>query len=154
MGGEIYHVINRANGRLKIFHNDKDYQAFEALLVEIKELFDIDILAYVVMPNHWHLLLRPKQDGDLSRALQWLGTTHTRRVHAHTKTIGGGHLYQGRYKSFLVQGDKHFLTVLKYIERNPVRAKLAPTVQQWKWGSTYRRVVAPPQRPCTYCSFS
>ena len=108
----------------------------------MKELFAIGILAYVIMPNHWHMLLNPKNDGDLSRAMQWLGTTHTRRVHAQTKTIGAGHLYQGRYKSFLVQGDKYFLTVLKYIERNPVRAKLVKAAEQWKWGSTYRRSIS------------
>ena len=142
VGGEIYHVINRANGRIKIFNSEQEYKDFEFLLIEMKELFTIDIFAYVLMPNHWHVLLRPKKDGDLSRAMQWLGTTHTRRVHARTKTIGGGHLYQGRYKSFLVQGDKHVLVVLKYIERNPVRAKLVKAAERWKWGSMYRRSIS------------
>lgn len=98
------------------------------------------ILAYVIMPNHWQLLLYPKNDKDLSKALQWLGTSHARRHHTRKGTIGGGHLYQGRYKSFLVQEDYHFLTVLKYIERNPVRAKLSTKPELWRWGSAYRRV--------------
>jgi putative transposase len=106
----------------------------------MREQFDMRILAYVLMPNHWHLLLHPQDDGDLSRSLAWLGTTHTRRYHAQTETIGGGHLYQGRYKSFLVQNDTHLLTVLKYIERNPVRAKLKRRVEEWRWGSAYRRI--------------
>ena len=98
------------------------------------------ILSYVIMPNHWNLLLYPKNDGDLSRSLGWLGTAHTRRYHTQTGTIGGGHLYQGRYKSFLVENDTHLLTVLKYIERNPVRAHLSKRPEHWQWGSAYRRI--------------
>lgn len=140
VGNEVYHVINRANGRLKIFEEDWMYQDFEYLLNEMKEQYEMRILAYALMPNHWHLLLYPKEDGDLSESMRWLGTAHTRRYHAQTGTIGGGHLYQGRYKSFIVETDIHFLTVLKYIERNPVRARLSKKAESWKWGSAYRRV--------------
>jgi len=139
VGGEIYHVINRANGRLKIFESQAMYAEFESLLKEIKYLFEIDILAFVIMPNHWHLLVRPKEDGDLAKAMHWLTSTHTRRFHTKTGTIGAGHLYQGRYKSFLVQDDIHLLTVLKYIERNAVRARLCSKAEGWKWGSAYHR---------------
>ncbi|MDP3645820.1 MAG: transposase [bacterium] len=140
IGDLVYHVINRSNGRLTIFENKEQYQDFEYLLTEMKELYDMQILAYVIMPNHWHLLLQPKNDGDLSMSMSWLGTTHTRRYHCQTGTIGGGHLYQGRYKSFLVQDDTHLLTVLKYIERNPVRAKIKKHPEDWLWGSAYRRI--------------
>lgn len=140
LGDYVYHVINRSNGRTRIFHTSADYQDFEYLLNEIKETYDMRILAYVIMPNHWHLLLYPKKDGDLSMTLQWLGTAHARRHHTRKGTIGGGHLYQGRYKSFLVEEDHHLLTVLKYIERNPVRARLTKKPESWKWGSAYRRV--------------
>ncbi len=140
LGDYVYHVINRSNGRAKIFHTDTDYEDFEYLLNEIKEDFEMRILAYVIMPNHWHLLLYPKKDGDLSKALQWLGTSHARRHHTRKGTIGGGHLYQGRYKSFLVQNDSHLLTVLKYIERNPVRAQLSEKAAVWRWGSAFRRI--------------
>ena len=102
------------------------------------------ILAYTIMPNHWHLLLHPHNDGDLSKAMQWLGTSHARRHHARKETIGGGHLYQGRYKSFLVEDDWHLLTIFKYIERNPVRAKLVERPEQWRWGSVYRRLNGTP----------
>ncbi len=139
LGGYIYHIINRSNGRARIFHNNADYSDFEYLLNEIRETFDMRILAYVIMPNHWHLLLYPREDGDLKRSLQWLGTAHARRHHARKGTIGGGHLYQGRYKAFLIQEDHHLLTVLKYIERNPVRAKLKKAPHEWRWGSAYRR---------------
>lgn len=139
VGGQTYHVINRANARARIFHNDKDYADFEYLLKEMKETYDLAILAYTIMPNHWHLLLHSKQDGDLAKALQWLTTSHARRHHTRKGTIGSGHLYQGRYKSFPIKNDRHMLTVLKYIERNAVRAKLCTRVESWKWGSAYRR---------------
>jgi|SRR3989344_4330849 len=145
IGDVPYHVINRANGRHTIFHNAGDYQDFEYLLNEIRETYDMRILAYVIMPNHWHLLLYPKNDGDLSKALQWLGTSHARRHHTRKGTIGGGHLYQGRYKSFPIEKDSHLLTVLKYIERNPTRARLSPTPEAWKWGSAFRRSCGTPQ---------
>ena len=140
VGDVVYHVINRANARARIFHDATDYQDFEYLLSEMKETFDMRILAYVIMPNHWHLLLHPMNDGDMSKALHWLGTSHVRRHHTRKETIGNGHLYQGRYKSFPVQEDLHFLTVLKYIERNPVRAKLVSKAEDWKWGSAHRRI--------------
>lgn len=140
IGDSVYHVINRANNRLVIFESAAQYRGFEASLEEATERFGIRILAYAVMPNHWHLLLHPRNDGDLSRCMQWLGNTHTRRFHAETRTIGAGHLYQGRYKSFLVEDDAHLLTVLKYIERNPVRAGLSEKAEEWRWGSAYRRI--------------
>ena len=136
----VYHVLNRANARAQIFHSDIDYRDFEYLLNEMQETFLVRILAYVIMPNHWHMLLHPTVDGTLSKAMQWLGTSHVRRHHSRYDTIGGGHIYQGRYKSFLVEDDVHLLTVLKYIERNPVRANLAKTPDVWRWGSAYRRL--------------
>ena len=146
VGNYVYHVINRANGRATMFHCDKDYNDFEYLLNEIRETFDMRILAYVVMPNHWHLLLYPRKDGDLARALHWLTTSHVRRHHTRNKTIGHGHLYQGSYKSFLIQDDAHLLTVLKYIERNAVCAKLCDSAQEWRWGSAHHRINATKQR--------
>lgn len=140
VGNEIYHVINRANGRHKIFNTKTDYQIFEKLLLETKELGDMRILAYIVMPNHWHIVLYPKKDGDLGTFMHRLTNAHTRKVHALTKTNGSGHLYQGRYKSFLVENDNHLLAVIKYVERNAVRAKLVRQCENWQWGSARRRM--------------
>ncbi len=140
IGNQIYHVINRANGRHTIFHKPEHYRHFESLLEEAEERFSMRILAYILMPNHWHLLLYPQKDGEVSTFMQWLTLTHTHQYHAKTKTIGYGHLYQGRYKSFLVEKDSYLLTLIKYIERNPVRARLSKTVEAWQWGSGYRRV--------------
>ncbi len=140
VGGELYHVINRANGRLQIFDTKSDYLLFEELLREAKALTDIRILAYVVMPNHWHLILHPKNDGDLGLFMHRLTNAHTRQVHVRTKTIGSGHLYQGRYKSFIVDTDTYLLTLIKYVERNPVRAQLTRQCEDWQWGSAWRRI--------------
>ena len=140
VGGEIYHVINRANGRLQIFNSDEDYRLFEQLLLETKEVTDMRILAYELMPNHWHLVLYPRNDGDLATFMHKLSNAHTRKVHALTNTNGSGHLYQGRYKSFLVDSDNYLLSVVKYVERNAVRAKLVQRCENWRWGSAWLRV--------------
>lgn len=140
VGNEVYHVINRSNGRYRIFNTKQEYQIFERLLFETKELLDMRILAYIVMPNHWHLVLYPKNDVDLGVFMHRLTNAHTRKVHALTKTNGAGHLYQGRYKSFLVDTDNYLLTLIKYVERNAVRAKLAYLCELWQWGSAWRRI--------------
>ncbi|MEK7113541.1 MAG: transposase [Patescibacteria group bacterium] len=139
VGNEIYHIINRANGRLKIFNKDEDFQLFEQLLYDTKELFDMRILAYCLMPNHFHLVLYPKNDGDMGKFMHRLSNSHTRKVHAITNTNGSGHLYQGRYKSFLVDKENYIIAVIKYVERNSVRAKLTRLCQNWQWGSAWRR---------------
>lgn len=140
VGGEIYHVINRANGRLQIFNNDEDYQLFEQILLETKELFGMRIFAYELMPNHWHLVLHPKNDGDLGKFMHRLSNAHTRKVHARTSTNGSGHLYQGRYKSFLVDSENYLMAIIKYVERNAVRAKLVSHCEDWQWGSAWRHI--------------
>lgn len=135
-----YHVINRAIGRLKIFKTDKDYQRFIDILGEVKEKIGTQILAFTIMPNHWHLVLFPKHEGDMQKFMHFLTNAHTRHVHTQTKTIGTGPLYQGRYKSFIVGTDTHLLSVIKYVERNPVRAGLVKRVEEWRWGSAWIRL--------------
>src|SRR3954453_12042663 len=105
VGGLIYHVLNRANGRRQLFDKPADYAAFERVLAEAQAEHPVPLLAYCVMPNHWHLVLAPQRDGDLSRFVGWLPLTHTQRWHAHRHTTGTGHIYQGRFKSFPVEGD-------------------------------------------------
>jgi len=146
VGDEVYHVINRANGRLQIFNTNEEYQLFEKLLLETQEVTDMRILAYELMPNHWHLVLYPRNDGDLGLFLHRLSNAHTRKVHARTNTNGSGHLYQGRYKSFLVDSENYLLAVIKYVERNAVRAKLVRLCEDWRWGSAWRRVHGTPQQ--------
>ena len=114
------------------------------------------------MPNHWHLVLWPRRDGDLSEFMRWLTVTHTQRWHAAHGTAGSGHVYQGRFKSFPVQrarppahrramgvleGGDPVLSVLRYVERNPVRAGLVRRAAAWRWGSAAARA-RPPDEPC------
>jgi putative transposase len=134
-GGWVFHVLNRGNARMGVFERDSDYQAFEALLRETCERFTLRLLAYCLMPNHWHLVLCPREDGDLGRFMQRLTTTHVRRWHLYRHTEGTGHLYQGLYKSFPIQRDEHFLTVCRYVERNPLRANLVARADDWPWSS-------------------
>ena len=140
VGNQVYHIVNRANARRTIFNNPDEYVHFEILLKRAVEKFNMRLLAYALMPNHWHLLVYPRGDGDVSLFMQWLTLTHTQQYHVWKQTTGHGHIYQGRYKSFLVEKDAYLHTVIKYIERNPVRAKLVRKVEAWKWGSGYRRL--------------
>lgn len=135
----VYHVINRANNRREIFQSDSDYKMFEELLEDLVVIRDMRIIAYCIMPNHWHLILHPKTDGHLSSSMHWLTTTHSRRWLASRKSEDGGHVYQGRYKSFLVEEDAYLLQVIRYVERNPVRAKLALGAADWKYSSFHER---------------
>lgn len=137
-GGWVYHILNRANARLPIFEADEDFVAFERVLEEAVERTGTRLLSYCLMPNHWHLVVWPHEDGELSRFAGWLTLTHTQRWHAHRHSAGTGHLYQGRFKSFPIQEDQHFLTVCRYVERNPLRAKLVGRAEEWRWGSLYR----------------
>jgi putative transposase len=139
VGGEVYHVWNRSNSRMQIFTTDEDYKLFEHLLEEAVGKFNVRLLAYSIMPNHWHLILYPRYDGDLAKFMSWLTNTHTRRWHVTKKSIGHGHLYQGRYKSFICQQDAHFISIASYVEGKAKRAKLVKSAQAWRWSSLYRR---------------
>ncbi len=137
-GGLAYHILNRRVGRLGLFDKPADYMAFEKILNEAHERTDIRIAAYCLMPNHWHLLLWPRDDGELSEVMRWITVTHTQRWHAHRESFGSGPVYQGRFRSFPVQTDEHFLTVARYVERNALRAKLVKRAEQWQWSSLWR----------------
>ena len=136
--GLIYHILNRGNGRQQVFHKDGDYKSFIDLMEVAQESYGVNILAYCLMPNHFHLLLHPPKAEDLSKWMQWLMTSHVRRYHRHYGT--SGHVWQGRYKSFIVQEDQHLLTVVRYIEGNPVRARLTESARNWQWSSHGERV--------------
>jgi putative transposase len=137
-GEYIYHVLNRANARMTIFRNDDDFAAFERVLTEAVERTSTRLLAYCLMPNHWHLVVWPRENGELSRFVGWLTLTHTQRWHAHRHSTGSGHVYQGRFKSFPIQEDDHFHIVARDVERNARRAELVRRAEQWRWSSLYR----------------
>ena len=132
-GGYVYYVLNRGNGRGDVFHKDEDFAAFVRLMCEASEKVPMRLVGYCLMTNHFHLVLWPHRDGDLSRWMQWLMTSHVRRYHRHYK--GSGHVWQGRFKAFPIQNDEHYLTVLRYVERNSLRANLVEKSQDWEWSS-------------------
>jgi putative transposase len=131
----VYHVLNRANGRLKIFKSRGDFVAFEQVLGEVLARVPMRLCGYCLMSNHWHLLLWPRGDEDVSRFMRLLTVTHTQRWHAAHGTAGIGHVYQGRYKSFPVEGDAHYLTALAYVESNPLRAGIVKDAGEWAYAS-------------------
>ena len=133
VGGMIYHALNRGNRRATVFHQPGDYEAFVATMDDARRRVPVDVLSYCLMPNHVHLVLRPHADTGLGRYMQWLLTAHARRYHKHHHT--DGHVWQGRFKAFPIQDDDHLATVLRYVERNALRAELVARAEDWAWSS-------------------
>ena len=137
--GLVFHVLNRSARRVRIFRQPADYQAFEKLLVEGIRRSPVGLLGYILMPNHWHLVLRPGA-APLPRFMHWLTLTHTKRWHTAHGSAGYGAVYQGRYHALPVVGDAHLLSVVRYVERNALQAGLVRRAEHWRWGSLWHRV--------------
>ena len=146
-GGIIYHVLNRSVGRRPIFDDGPDFAAFVRVLDEAVEKYSTRLLGWCAMSNHWHLVLWPHEDGELSAFMRWLTTTHVRRWHEHRHSFGQGHVYQGRFKSFPVEEDGHLLTVVRYVERNPLRAGMVQRAEHWAYSSLSQRIGSGPKTP-------
>lgn len=136
--GGCYHVINRGNNRSTVFHRPADYAAFMTLIRQAIERIPLEIFAACLMPNHYHLVVRPRCRTDIGRWLHWLQTTHSHRYHLQHGT--SGRVWQGPYKAFPIEQDEHLLTVLRYVERNAVRAGLVRRARDWRWGSAAWRL--------------
>ena len=138
-----YHVINRGNRKATVFHEPADYEQFLALIARAQMRLHLPIQALCLMPNHVHLVVRPARDDDLAKWIHWVFTTHVRWQHA--KYGSTGRVWQGRFKAFVIQQDHHLLTVMRYVERNALRAGLVERAEDWQWGSLgWRRSAAPP----------
>lgn len=135
----MFHVLNRGVRRLRVFEDASAYQSFIQVLQEGQERTSIRLLAYCVMPNHFHLVVWPVRDGQMVEFMRWFQMVHSKRWHQFRQTEGAGALYQGRYKAFPVQDDDHFLTVCRYVERNPLRAGLVTRAEEWPWSSLGQR---------------
>jgi putative transposase len=146
VGGLCYHVLNRGNARRQVFFKDGDYQAFLKALGQSCEAVPLRVLGYCLLPNHFHFVVWPRADGDLSRWMHWLLNAHVRRYHQHYHS--SGHLWQGRCKAFPIAHDEHLLTALRYVERNAVRAGLAECAEAWPWSSA--RWALPGAQPPAY----
>ena len=131
--GYCYHLINRGNRRARIFHEEADYEQFLAVIHRAQARVELPILALCLMPNHVHFVVQPRAAPDVSRWMQWVFTTHVHWSHAKYQTTG--RLWQGRFKAFLCQADQHLLTLMRYVERNALRARLVERAEDWRWGS-------------------
>ncbi len=130
--GALYHVLSRGNQNQDIFLIDEDRRSFLRTLGQMSERFDVDIFVYVLMGNHYHLLLRTNK-ANLSKSMQWLGTAYTTRFNVrHSRN---GHLFQGRYKSIIVENDSYLLQLSYYIHRNPLRAGSVKRLIDYRWSS-------------------
>lgn len=140
VGGHAYHVLNRSVGRRALFHRPADFAAFERVLAEAVDRFvgEVELLAYCLMPNHWHLVVYTREDGVLSQFMKWLTLTHTQRYRVAHGNVGEGPVYQGRFKSFLIEQETHLLAVCRYVERNAARATLVERAEDWRWSSLWR----------------
>lgn len=135
VGGICYHAFNRGNGRACVFHDARDYDVFVSLMRQASDHVPMRISAWCLMPNHFHFVLWPAGDGELGRWMHWLLTSHVRRHHKRYGT--DGRIWQGRFKAFPIEQDRHLLTVLRYVERNPLRAGLVERAESWRWSSLY-----------------
>jgi putative transposase len=133
VGGVCYHVLNAGNNRSEVFHTHDDFANFVTLITDACGRMPMRVLGYCLLPDHFHLVIWPKLDGDLSRWMQWLLTAHVRRYHRTYE--GSGHIWQGRFKAFPVQRDEHLVGLIRYIEQNPVRLGVVERAEDWPWSS-------------------
>lgn len=132
------HVLNRGNKRDRIFRCDADYLGFIGAMTEAAEHTVVRVIAFCLMPNHWHLVLWPFRGTEISTYMQILMNAHLRDLLARHQLAGLGHVYQGRYRNFPVINDQHFLNVCRYVESNAARAGLCPRAEAWPWSSLAR----------------
>lgn len=135
--------MNRGNDRRLLFGEPRDYDEFVGILDHAQARRPIRLLAFCVMPNHWHLLLWPEVDAQVSQFLHYLTSLHAARIRSASGTRGDGHVYQSRYRATLVDGDLHYARTVRYVEANPVRARLVDRAERWPWSSLPERLVTP-----------
>lgn len=133
--GIPYHAANRRVDRGLLFRKPSDYREFLHLLTKGKERYPVSVFGLCLMPNHFHTLVRPAEDGALSAYFHWVLGCYSRHIRTRTHTSGSGHVFQQRFWTGPITDDRHFLSVLRYIERNPLSAKLVEQAEQWPWSS-------------------
>ena len=137
--GSIVHVINRGNDRRLLFANWLDFEEFLSMMRWAKSNEPVRLIAYVVMPNHWHFVIWNESSTQTSRFLHRLTGAHAARIRSQTATTGEGHIYQDRFHGFLIDGEQRYLRLMRYVEANPVRAGLVERAEDWKWSSLSER---------------
>jgi putative transposase len=138
--GTPHHVVNRGNDRREVFLQAADYKTFVRLLYEGTGRFGTEVHAHCLMPNHFHLVLEPKRDDELSAYMQWVTGRYSCYIRARTRTVGYGHVFQRRFWNAPISDDLHFLTVLRYVEGNPLRSGMVRRAEEWAWSSLRARL--------------
>lgn len=136
----VLHVVNRGNDRRQLFAGERDYEAFLGLVAWAQARASLKLLAYVLMPNHWHFVALPHSPAQLSRFMHDLTGAHAAIIRTETGTKGTGHIYQDRYHACVVDSDVRYYRTLRYVEANPVRAGLTRRAEQWRWSSLQERL--------------
>ena len=132
--GALYHVTSRGNAKNPIFKDEKDRYIFLNILHKVNQKYNWICHAYCLMNNHYHLVIETP-DGNLSKGMRQLNGVYTQTFNKRHNRVG--HIFQGRYKSILIQKESHLLEVCRYVVLNPVRAKIAENPEGWEW-SGYR----------------
>jgi REP element-mobilizing transposase RayT len=130
--GAYYHILSRGNERRNIFSDNDDRVSFLETLGKMSDRFEVEVYAYVLMDNHYHLLLKTNKP-NISKSMQWFGTTYTRQYNIKHKR--NGHLFQGRFKNFLIENDEYLMLLSCYIHRNPLRAGIVKRLADYPWSS-------------------
>lgn len=136
----VLHIVNRGNDRKVIFPEPIDYAAFLVLLREARERFGVELYAYDLMPNHFHLVVRTVGLDQIAAYMHFVQREHACDLRRCWRSKGHGHVFQRRYWSKEVVGDDHLMTVIRYVEANPYRAGLVDATEVWEWGSLWDRV--------------
>ena len=139
-GGYVYHVVCRGLHTKPIFRNEEDYGDMVSVLAESISKFEPRLLSYCILPKHWHLVVTPRKDGDLSKLVAWLTVTHAARWHSKPRRANTGGIYVRRFKSFPVQDDVALLDVLQFVESHPKRSGLVEKSEDWRWSSAATRL--------------
>ena len=158
----MQHVINRGNKREQIFFEPADYEDFFCLLADAQCRIPMRILVICVMRNHFHLVVWVEHGVALSAFMHWLMCAQISRHKKRHGTTGLGHVYQDRFRNFMVQNDAHLFRVLRYVEANPVRAGIVGRAEDYRWSSLSRRITPdgrqylanwPVPRPQNWCEY-